>query len=188
MAKSDNMKVVGLNGAVALTQMIEQLAKYKIDGYVVDTNRAGSKVTNREILEYQAIQGRNIMPNDKDTEKIAQIFTDEYAKKMKLEARRYNAKDRTTGKVKPGQVSTEKAAKQGVASGMRKSLKHWSKIMLKRIKSQTDNAGSSLKPIGEKYAKQRFKKYGVNLTYKLVASGRLLQSIQDGKIQINIKK
>ena len=188
MAKKDNMTVVGLNGATAISQMIEQLATYKIDGYVVDTDRPDGKATNSNILEYQAKQGRDITPNDDDVKKMAQDFSDEYMKKMQLEARKFNAKDRATGGRNKGQVSTEKAAKQGVASGLRKVLKFWSKLMLKRIKSQTSNSGGGLLKVGDKYAARREKKWGVNKSYVLRASGQLLKSIQNGKIQINIKK
>ncbi len=198
MAAKLGIKIKGLRGATAITQMVEQLVASRADGYVQDTTRKGGKVTNGELLGYLADGGRDITPNPADQKKFAETFRDEFAQKMTLEARTYNTKDRQVkGKLikgKSGVVSTERATKQGTVSGLRKALKLWAKMMKTRIKKQVDNTGGALKPLKlneqgySAYARKRKKEYGVNVKTLLVASRQLAEAIHKGKIKIKIHK
>lgn len=179
-----NPNVKGVNGAQRIMELI--MASTEMGAAWV-SNPRNDKVTNREVIKHLAEGNRNaketikrdIRPNQEDIKKAAEIFVDQIAKKMRIAGKNDSAGN---------PVSREKAAKQGAVSAMRKSMKHTAKVMYNRVKRMKTNDGSKAHPVGQKYAQQRNRKYGVANSVVFVASSQLANALQKGKIEINFKR
>lgn len=182
MAKNDS-KAIGVEGAKRIMDLV--LASSKVGAaWVSDPRNDG--ITNKEVIKHLAEGNRkasesikrDIRPTKEDSEKAAQIFVKELAKKMQIAGRKTSA---------GSPVSREKAAKQGIVIAMKKAAKYTAKVMYDRVKKQQDNTGAKAHPVGEKYAKQRLRKFGVSESVVFVASNQLANALQKGKVKIDFK-
>jgi hypothetical protein len=172
----------GMEQAVSITKALEVLQKSGVGGYAYGTPRKPEgkrKLTNRQVMEFLKMGGRDITLSEKDVHQAAEIFV----KKETDFLRRLSGKK---GKTKI--VSTDRARLQGAVSAMKAALIWGVNLLSRRIKQQRTNDGDKADPVSEEYAQRRKAKRGVNEDVVFVNTGQLANAIFDGRTKITTKR
>ena len=93
-------------------------------------------------------------------------------------------KGRNRVKVGTTVLTEEKQVRAGLAGGMKPALTTLSRGMLANLRSMRTRDGGQAARVGEKYAKARRLKYGVDESVVYVASGELGGAVQNGRTRI----
>ena len=188
MAKK-GMSSTGLDGAKDMLKELEILTGTNSGcAFLADSPRSatfgGKKIpTHSEVIEYLALQGRDIRANQEDVNKIGKLILKDVARHLKLTGRRRKGKDGTRP---PDRTEPEKALR-GLAAGLRKGGQALGIKMLDRVEGQRTNTGGTAGEVGDKYARRRNRWYGTSESSVYVASGQLANALTNGKVKVFLK-
>jgi len=177
MPTDNKTGVFGMDGAIKITEFLRHLPNTKIAGIALHSDSRPGKASNADIIKYlaDAKEHRDILPDKKAQHKAAKVWLARVKDKLaRLVDNKLSKRKQQRMLAKIGQ----RQANNAVAIAFRAAGKYL-------LKDMTDNIKGPFTPVGDKYAKQRKRKFGVPESSVMKASGRLLRNLKASRLKLH---